>query len=421
VTRPVEASTPRAAVAVPAYRRFLAARTISLCGNALTLVAMPVLVYRLTGSAALTAVMTAVETLPYLLVGLAAGALADRWRRRRVMVVTAAGSGAALLTVPAADAAGVLSVGQLIVVGLAVATCFVFFDAATFGVVPQLVGRDRLASATSTLVTVGTAIAVVGPLVGGVLVTVAPPAWVIGVDALAYLVAAWLLAGLRWQGSEDRTSRPGRPALRVDITEGLRAIRDHPVVLRLTVLGIGSSLAGGATTGLLVVVGVQQLGLGADDPALGRLFAAAAAGTFVAGLLLPRLQARAGVGVITTVGFVVAFAALQGLAATRSLAVALAVVAVFHAATTTLIVNGIVTRQVVTPAHLQSRVNTTARLVAWGGSPLGAVLAGLLAESAGTQTALRVASLGLLVSVVGAVFSGLLRVPRLAEIERPAD
>lgn len=399
------------------YRRYLAARAVAMAGNALTLVALPVLVYRLTGSATLTALLAAAETAPYLVVGLPAGALVDRWNRRRVLVVTGVASGLALLTVPVASALDLLSFPHLLVVAATVSTLFVFADAATFGIVPQMVGRGRVASATSILVTVGTAIGLVGPLVGGVLVTALPPAVVLGLDALAYLVAAAVVSRLRWGGSETVPAAAPDRRLRAEVAEGLRYLWRMPVVRWLTVLGIGNSLAGGAVTGLLVVIGVEQLGLASDSPVLGGLFAAGAVGTFVASLTLPRLQQRVGVGLITTVGYAVGLVSLAVLSVTSSVPAAFLVLAVLNFAMTSLIVNGIVTRQVVTPDRLQSRVNTTARLIAWGGSPLGAVLGGLVAGAAGTEWALRTASIGLLASLVGAVAVGVPRYPRLAELD----
>lgn len=402
----------------PTYRRFLAARTIAMAGNALTLVALPVLVYRLTGSAALTAAVAAVETAPYLVLGLPAGALVDRWNRRRVLVLASAGSGLAMLTVPAADLLGVLSFTQLVVVAATISSLFVFADAASFGMVPQMVGRHRVASATSSLVTVGTAIGLVGPLVSGVLVTVTSPALVLGIDGLAYLGAAALTAQLRWPGSDDvRPAAPDR-RLRTEVAEGLRYIWAMPVVRWLTVLGTGASLAGGAVTGLLVVVGVEQLGLASDSPRLGWLFAAGAVGTFLASLALPRLQRLVGVGLLTTSGYALALVSVLTLSLTSTLLVALPLLLVLNLAMTALIVNGIVVRQVVTPEHLQSRVNTTARLIAWGGSPLGAALGGVVAGAASTEWALRAASLGLAASLVGALVVGVPRFPRLAVLEQ---
>lgn len=401
------------ALADPTYRRFLAARTVAMAGNALTMVALPVLVYRLTGSATLTALIAAAETAPYLVVGLPAGALVDRWNRRRVLVLAGAGSGLALLTVPLAHALSVLTFAQVLVVALVMSTLFVFSDAASFGVIAQMVGRDRVASATSVLVTFGTAIGLIGPLIAGLLVTLVSPALVVGIDAVTYLVAAAIVARLRWPGSETTPETHPDRLLRREVAEGLRYIWSMPVVRWLTVLGAGASLAGGATSGLLVVVGVEQLGLAPDSPALGWLFAAGASGTFVASLALPRVQRLLGVGVITTAGYAMGLIMLLALSATTTVLAALPLLVVLNFAMTSLIVNGIITRQVVTPDHLQSRVNTTARLIAWGGSPLGAVLGGVVAGAAGTEWALRVAAVGLLASLLGAVATGVPRFPRL--------
>ena len=414
-------SDETSALADPTYRRFLAARTVAMAGNALTLVALPILVYRLTGSAALTAAIAALETAPYLVLGLPAGALVDRWNRRHVLTLAGTLSGLAMLTIPLADVLGLLSFAQLALVAVVISSLFVFADAASFGLVPQMVGRHRVASATSTLVTVGTAIGLVGPLVSGVLVTVVPPSLVLGVDGLAYLGAAAVTARLRWPGSEDvRPASPGR-RLRAEVAEGLRYIWAMPVVRWLTILGTGASLAGGAVSGLLVVVGVEQLGLATDSPRLGWLFAAGAVGTFVASLALPRLQRLVGVGVITTTGYAVGLTAALALSLTTTVLVALPLLLLLNLALTSLIVNGIVTRQVVTPEPLQSRVNTTARLIAWGGSPLGAAMGGVIAGAAGTEWALRAASLGLAASLVGAFLAGVPRFPRLAALTPDAD
>lgn len=415
-----KAGRPPRAWDVPAYRRFLLARTVAIAGGTLSQVAFPILVYRMTGSAALTALTAVVETLPYLLVGLVAGALADRWDRRRTIVVGEIGSGLALLTVPAASAAGALTVVHLLAAATVVSTLFVFTDAATFGLVPRLVGRDRVASATSTLASVGTVLGLIGPVVGGILVATLDPAWVLGLDGVGYLVSAAVIAALPTAAvaaPSDRTpSSPDAGGLRRSIAEGVRFIRHQPLVLRLTLLGIGCSLATGALTGLLVVLGVDQFGLADDDPVIGWLFAAAAAGSLIASLALPRLQARTGVGTITTTGFATAWAALLLLTFAGSVAVAVPLIVLFHLATTTVIINGIITRQVVTPDDLQSRVNTTARLVAWGGSPLGAGVAGLLAEALGTAWALRILGSGLAISAVLAVTSGLWRTPRIDDL-----
>lgn len=405
----------------PVFRVFFGARTVAMMGSALSLVAFPVLVYQLTGSAGKTALMAVAESAPYLLIGLPAGALVDRWNRRRVMVVTGLVSSVLMVSIPVVDYVGLLGFGYLLGVGLGVATLWVFMDAASFGVVPQMVGRARVSSATSSLVTASTVAFLVGPAVGGVLITTVSPALVLGVDGLAYLVSALVTARLRWPGSEQRRTPDQVSTLRQDMREGLAFIWGQPVIRSLTVLGAGASLAGGATTGLLVVIGVEQLGLADDDPGLGWLFTAAAVGSLVASLVLPRLQRGFGIGRITMCCFAAGLVLLVVLSFTSGLVLALTLVCLFQAAMTTLIVNGIVTRQVITPERLQSRVNTTARLIAWGGSPVGAALGGVVAETLGTPWAIRTAAAALLASLAGGLVAGLLRYPLLERLEVVED
>src|SRR6266498_1588148 len=127
-----------------AFRRYWLARVISLLGSAVTYVALPVLVYQVTGSSLWTALVTVAEGAPYLCVGLLAGAVADRGDRRRLMVATDLASAAVLASIPVAYTAGALTAPHVLAAAFAAQTLFVFFDAANFGALPVLVGRDRI-------------------------------------------------------------------------------------------------------------------------------------------------------------------------------------------------------------------------------------------------------------------------------------
>src|SRR5829696_4200524 len=94
----------------PDFRRYWLARVLSITGSMVTAVALPVLVYRLSGSTFLTALTTALEAAPYLLTGLFAGALSDRWNRRRVMVSADLVNAVLIGSIPVAHLLGVLTV-----------------------------------------------------------------------------------------------------------------------------------------------------------------------------------------------------------------------------------------------------------------------------------------------------------------------
>ncbi len=416
---PATTMVQTSAFALPVFRQYYAARATALVGNALTVVAMPLLAYRLTGSATLTGLVASAAFWPYLAFGLIAGALADRINRRKVMVYTGLASSVLLASVPAAYVTSTLTYPQLLIVEFGVASLFVFGDAAAFGVLPLMAGRSGLASATSALMVLSTGSQLIGPAVAGILISVVDPALVIAADSIAYLVASLVIARLRWAGN-DVVERDRPPHLTQDIVDGLLFIWRLKMLRWLTIFGFGASLALGGVRGLLVVIGVQQLGLADDSPHIGWLFAASAAGTLVGTLAVAPLQRYVGIGRITSVGLGLSFLLLLALSTATSLPVALALIALSHAPLMALILNAMVARSVITPDEYQSRVNTTGRMIAGGGSPFGAVIGGVVADAAGTGWGVRAVGVGLAVSLIGILAVGAHRYPLVRSL-RPAQ
>lgn len=391
---------------------YLWSRGIVWTGNALTAVALPLMLFQLTGSAALAGLLTALEAVPYLVLGLPVGALVDRWSPRSTLLVSSAASAAAAASVPVAAALAEVTPIHLMVVAVATSVSFVFFDAASFGAIPAIVGRDAIASATARMMTISTLIGIAGPPLGGLVSAIAGGPVVLLIDALTYVVGAVLLARIGVLAAKPGLDRPRR-GIRADIVEGLRYIRSVPVIRDLTLLGVGNSLAAGAVSGLLIVAAVRSLGLGSDSPAVGVLFGAGAVGALAASWLIGPLQKRLGAGVITVGALLLAAAAIGGWALSTSFLAGCIALCLWQVGTTAVSLNGIITRQTLTPAALQGRVNTTARMIAWGGQPLGAGAAGLLAEGIGVVPALLAAAA---VSLVTAIIAAALPVGRSAPL-----
>lgn len=402
-----------------AFQRFVLARAVAWIGNAMSTVAVPMLVYQLSGSPLLSGVAFAVESLPYLMFGLIAGALADRYDRRAVLLATQLASALALASIPAAHLMASVTVAHLMIVAFIVSTLFVFFDAASFGVVPALVGRHRIADATGTLVSVGTVIGIAGPLLGGIAATTLGPPGAIAIDALCFLVAAMVTSTVALPAAS--ASAPGGLDLGASIVEGLAFIRRHRVVRALTTVGVGVSIANGVVVGLMVVVGVRQLGLEPEDARIGSLYAATALGAFLISLVSARIQRVVGTGVITCLGVVVAFVSVLAWSITGVLVVSLLLLVVYQAANTMIVVNGIVVRQSVTPDHLQSRVNTTARMIAMGGTPVGAAAGGAVAGTFGVTAAVGLGAGALALAGAAALWLGVPRLPLLAALVESAE
>lgn len=369
---------------------------------------MPVLVFDISRSPFLTSLSTAGTVLPYLVFGLVAGAVADRVNRRTVILCAQAIAAIALMSIPAAQALGVLTAWHAVGVSICIGTCFVWFDAAAFGALPALVGRQGIPAANSALWTVGTLIDVAFPAVAGVLVASIGPAYALGVDALAYVVAALAMGLIGASFSvTPAASTTSKFSIARDIREGLNFLWRSRLLRDLTGVGFVNSLTQGAVTALLVVYASERLGISTSSPMIGALWTAVSIGGVVGAVVLPRLPAQWPVGSITISALTVAPVVLFLVATTENTVVAIAALAVYSGCATITILNGIGARQRLTPDHLQGRVNTTARMVAWGGSPVGALVAGAIAGRWDIGAAYLVACVFALVSAVFAWVSAL--------------
>lgn len=401
---------------VDGFSIYAASRVVAWTGSAASAVALPVLVYQLSGSPALTGLLAAAESLPYLLLGLHVGALVDRWDGKRVMVVAALVSTVALASVPLSAYLGLLGAPQLLLVALACGISFVFLDAAAFGTLPRVVGRQLIGPAASALAGWGTVLGVVVPGVVGVVLPWAGAVVIIAVDAVLCALSAVLLTRVVLRiPVESGVREPTR--LLDDIREGLTFIARHPVIRPLTFLGFCNSFTGGAVVGLIVVVGMENLGFAEDDGRFGWIYALSALGAFVGSLVLPKVQARVGVGMISWCGYGIMALTIIGWASVDDWILATALITVEGLVGTLIILNGIVARQTLTPLRLQGRVNTTARVIAWGGAPLGAGVGGLLAEHWGVSWALYACTTAVVVAFVVGIWWRLPAVGRLADLE----
>ena len=395
------------------FRRFLTARLVSLVGTSVTFVALPVVIYQRTGSPLLTGLVSAFEALPYLLLGLPAGALADRFDRRRVMVLSDLANAVVLGSIPVAYALGRLTTPHVLVAAFLVPALFVFFDAADFGAVPTLVGRARIAQANSVIWASSTVVEVGVPPLAGAALAVVDGAELIAIDAISYVASALLVRSLRRPlSAPDRApAEPLRLAvLRREIREGLRFVWQHRTVRAMTVVGAAQSVAGGAFVGQMVVWADRSLDVRAGDWRLGVVFCAWSVGGLVSSLALPRLAGRYGAARVTLLALPASAVMCVVTALAGQWVVGAVALLVWGAVYMTVVTNSITYRMQVTPEHLLSRVNTTGRMLSFGvGWPVGAALGGIVSQVGGPQAAMLAGSVLLVVAAVGAWLSPLRR------------
>ncbi len=363
-----------------AFVVFWSARAISTVGTGITMVVLPVLVYGMTGSPAWVASLGLIEAVPYLGFGLLAGAVADRMDRKKIMVGCDVTAALLLAAVPAAAAFHLLGLAQVFIVALGVATVYVWFDAGNFGTLPALVERAELPVAASLIGSSGQVALLCAPTIGTALLIVMKPPYALGFDAASYLISAGLLLSIRRPFGRPQHEQD-RLRIRADIGEGLRFLWQQPVIRTLTFSVFCVCLSWGGAFALLVVYANRALHLTHVDVRLGLLYSAGELGGLVSAVAVPVLIKRLAIGRLAAAFLAVGAAALAFLAVAPSYGWALLAYFLFGLAYVMVITTGITVRQMLTPDHLQARVNTAGRMIAGGGLPVGAVLAGLLAES----------------------------------------
>src|SRR5260370_2370139 len=121
----------------------------SKIGSQVSLIAFPWLILAVTGSPAQAGLIAAMRTLAYILFGLPAGALIDRWKRKRVMILCDTGRALALGSIPIAFAFGLLTAVQLYLVSFIEGTLFIFFGLAEAAALPRVGSQEQLAGATA--------------------------------------------------------------------------------------------------------------------------------------------------------------------------------------------------------------------------------------------------------------------------------
>ena len=363
-----------------AFVVFWSARTISFAGTGITTVVLPVLVYGMTHSPAWVATLSMIEFVPYLGFGLLAGAVADRMNRKKIMVGCDIIAAFLLAGIPAAAALHLLGMAQILIVALGIATAYVWFDAANFGTLPALVDRSELPVAASLIGSSGQVALLCAPTVGAFLLTVMSASYALGFDAASYLISALLLLSIRRSFARPQPQQD-RLRLRADIAEGLRFLWHQPVIRTLTFSVFCVCLSWGGTFALLVVYANRALHLTHVDVRLGLLYSAGELGGLLAAVAVPVLIRHLAIGPLTAAFLAVSAVAVTFLAVAPSYGWALLAFFLFGLAYLIVITTGITVRQMLTPDHLQARVNTAGRMIAGGGLPVGAALGGILAEA----------------------------------------
>jgi len=384
-------------------RVFLAGQAVSLLGDGLAFLAIPLLVLELSRNPLVSAISAASLTLGYLLVGLPSGALIDRFNPLRVLMTMDGARALLFILLFVLAQSGLLTVWLILAVGIVSGACTVFFENALVVVVKDLFSDSGLIRANSTIELANQLSLVLGPAAAGILAATIGIRSALIIDALTYLVS--LLSLLRvWNHTPQRkvpASLPSLRALRRDIKEGFRYLLSVRLIVVMTAIQmvVNFSLA---VEKLIFFYARDTLRL--SPTAVGVVVAAGGVGGILGALsatYLARRVEQIRLIIVAFVGCGIAIAAMSVAGSFGTLL--LANLAYLWALIVASLVNR-TQRQRIVPRELLGRVTSTVRLFFLAVDPLGVLIAGTLTASLGNNP--RPVFLGAGVLVVTAALAG---------------
>jgi MFS family permease len=369
------------------YRRLWTSIFISSFGGQITLLALPLTAAVLLHAAPTQmGILTAIETIPFVLFSLPTGVWLDRVRKLPVYVIGELTIACAVATVPLAWWMGRLSIPWLYVVGFVIGTVNTTAGSAAQVVLTQIVPRERLVEAHAKNALASSTAEVSGPGAAGALIKLTGAPIALLATAGLLLISSTILRGVPVKETPSVTNTAFWPAMR----EGLNFVRGHRLLVAMaSCVGIWE-MCGQAATVVQILFATRQLAL--SERGVGMSYVALGAGTIAASAIAHRLARRIGPGPLMVLGFgmcglgwlLLAFAPLNGYgrAAYAMMLLMYGVGAVF------IFINFLALRQSVTPGRMLGRMTSTMRWLILLPAGPGALIGGWLGEHFGLRAAL---------------------------------
>jgi MFS family permease len=363
----------------------LAAFGVSSLGDGMRTAALPLLAVTVTTDPVAVAAIAVFGRLPWILVALFSGAIADRYDRRALMVAVDLCRALVVIGLVAFIISDADHLVLLYAVALLLGIGETLFDTATQGLLPQVVPKENLGKANGNLFTLNlVAGSFAGPPLGGWLFSIGRIVPFL-VDAATFAVAAILVAVHRVTLGPAPQEHVERQSILADVGEGLRWVRDHDLIRSFVAVSTVVNFTQSAIQSVLVLLATQVLGL--SPAGFGILLTASGVGGFVAGVLSSRIGGRLGVprvlfpAIMLTIPLFVLIALANDV---YTVAAAIGLNAFFGVMAS---VQMAVLRQRIVPNRLLSRVSSVGQFFSFGFAiPAGALAAGLIAQVYSVRT-----------------------------------
>jgi MFS family permease len=362
----------------PRFRAYFFGHAVSLVGTWAHQIAQAWLVYRLTGSAAMLGVVAACQQFPGLFIGPFAGAAADRYPKRRLLVGTQCAAALTAAALAALTLSGVIQAWHVVLIALLHGIVHGVDIPARQAFFVEMVGRDDLSNAIALNSTIVNAARLVGPAAAGVTIAAIGEGWCFAANALSYVPLILLLAAMRDPDRAFTSANLAHPSLLADIREAAVYVSGQRRIAVL--LGIHGLCAFAGMPYQVILAAHVKRNLGGGAETLGLLMAAAGGGCLLGALAVASRTRTSEMHRWVPFGTGLFGAALALLALTTNIPVAVVILVaggagciVQAASTNTLL-------QVLAPDHLRGRIVSFYTALYMGMLPLGGLLAGRAAD-----------------------------------------
>lgn len=400
-------------------------QTISDVGSSVTQLAIPLAAVVLLKATTLQiGILSAMATLPFLLVSLPAGAIVDRRAKHRLMMRCDIGRMLLVGSVPLVTIPGLglhLTYVHLLVVALLNGILTVFFDVSYHSYLPVLLHREELIDGNSKLGTTGSFAQFAGPSIGGALIALLGTARAIATDAFSYGLSALSLSLIRRPEPAPEPRAEGR-RLRHEIAEGLSFVLKHPILRKVIAATATSNFSSSISMAMSMVFLVRVLHV--KPGYVGLIWSLTAIGGMIGGMTAGKLSKRFGSARLIWIAplFLGLPVLLQPLAQ-PGWGVILYAVSYFFFSFYAIVYNvaAISYRQAVTPPELLGRMTASFRCIVWGTLPIGAALGGVLGSQLGVRQTIWIGVSGIWLSGFWVLFSPLRRMRDIPSSSDEAD
>jgi MFS transporter, ENTS family, enterobactin (siderophore) exporter len=379
------------------FRTLLIGQGISAVGDAVSFTALPLLVLILTGSGLAMGIVGVLESIPDLVFGMVAGVFADRWDRRRMMLVADVGRACLTALIPLSVVVGAPTLVVVFLVAAPMSVLRSVFLAAYTASLPNLVGRSQLARANSIFEAIYSFGYILGPGLAGLLVATIGAAQTIAIDAASYAASSVALFFIR----RPLTARRDHPPLDLvaEMRVGIAYVASHRVLRdAIAFWGLVSVISAGLVPAVAYYVVQEQ---GQEASVLGLILSAYGLGAFLGAILTSRLRMRRA-GRLMLGGNLVRGLALVAIVAVGSIGAMVGAALIAGIVDSVVLITYITLRAAASTDEVIGRVGGTARTISLGLQPIGYITAGLLIDAIGGGVTL--ATIGLALAATSGLF-----------------